>query len=137
MIREERATDGLIDFAVGVAAFQFFLAGAFTALTLWLDRPFEPGRRDALIVLVLCASVAIFALTFLLRLNVGRLLQAGFYALGTLALALACALAVTDFAPGALVVAGLVAIAGSAARAYVSPQVRAWSGARDPVQSRP
>ncbi len=118
--------DGLVEFAVSVAGLQLVMGGIFTALTIWLDRPFD-GSREPAVALALCGSLTFFALAFLLRRNFGRLLQAGAYAIGTLALGAAAALALTDSLAGGLVVAGLTAISAVAARAYVSPEVRTWT----------
>lgn len=124
---DDSERDGLVDFAVGVATIQFLMGGTFAALTLWIDRPFEPGRPDALAALAFCAACALSALAFLLRRNFARLVQAGTYALATLALAAAGALVAAESPGGAVVSAGLVFLSGAAARAYVSPEVRAWT----------
>lgn len=123
---DEDDRDGIIDFAIGIAALQLVMGAAFTAMTLWIDRPFDGPRRDALVALSFCASVTLFALSFLLRRNWGRLLQAGAYALGTVGLAFATAMTLAESVAGAIVIAGFTAILASAARAYVSPEVRSW-----------
>jgi hypothetical protein len=123
----DRQGDGLVDFAISVASMQLVIGATFTALTVWIDRPFETYRRDALTAFACCGTVTFCALSFLLRRNWGRVLQAGAYALATVALGAGTPFALAESVVGAAVIIGAVAIAACAARAYVSPEVRQWT----------